>query len=320
MSTVIVAGASAIALEVAAIEDPAPGVRTLRLTPAPGEPALTPYAPGAHVEVEAGDRRNAYSLIGDPRDTSHYAISVLRCDDGLGGSRFLHEQVRPGDRLRVGRPKSAFAPPAAARSHLLVAAGIGVTPFLSYARAFARTGTPYALHAVHRLGFEPHAGLDELPSGRVTHHAGRDAFWSALPELLNEARLGTHLSVCGPPDMIESVLDAARQRGWPEHRLHSERFKGIEAPPGEPFRAHLMRAGVTVDVPSGTSLLDALLSAGAQVPFLCRQGICGECRVGVLGGVPDHHDLHLSQAQRDAGNAVMPCVSRCTGAELDLDL
>lgn len=304
---------------VAGIEEPTDHVRTLRLVTATATP-LAPYAPGSNIEVRCGDVRNQYSLIGDPRDTSHYAISVLRVADGGGGSRWLHDEVRRGDLLEIGPPRSAFAPPAAARHHLLVAAGIGVTPFLSYARAFARTRTSYELHYVHRARQDPHAGLLGLPMAAVRRYEGREALAAALPELLVDARLGTHLSVCGPPAMIDATLDLARTYGWPEHRLHAERFVGIDAPPGEPFTAHLSRSGTSVEVPSGTSLLDAVTDAGADVPSLCRQGVCGECKVRVLSGRPLHHDLHLSGAQRDAGDVVMACVSRSEGPDLELDL
>lgn len=304
---------------VAGIEEPTHEVRTLRLVSATAAP-LTPYAPGSNIEVQCGEVRNAYSLIGDPRDTSHYAISVLRLPDGSGGSRFLHDEVRRGDLLTISPPKSAFAPPAAARHHLLIAAGIGVTPFLSYARAFARTGASYELHYVHRKAHDPHAGLLNLPMTAVHRYAGRGALDAALPELLDGARLGTHLSVCGPPAMIDAVLAAARDRGWPEHRLHSERFVGVEAPPGEPFTARLARSGISVDVPTGTTLLEVVLDAGIDLPNLCRQGVCGECKVGVLAGTPLHHDLHLSAAQHAAGDVLMACVSRCAGDELELDL
>lgn len=307
-----------IELQVAAIDLPAPGVRTLRLVPTERAP-LTSFAPGSHVEVQCGEIRNAYSLISDPRDTSAYAISVLRCADG-GGSAYLHDEVTRGDVLRVSAPKSAFAPPSSARHHLLIAAGIGITPFLSYARAFARTGAGWTLHYVHRADQDPHAEVHALPAERVHRHLGRDALGAALPELLASAGLGTHLSVCGPPEMIDEVLAEARAAGWPEHRLHSERFVGVEAPPGEPFTAHLTATGRTVAVPSGTPLLDALLDAGVDVPNLCRQGVCGECKVRVTAGVPLHHDLHLSAAERDAGDVLMACVSRCDGPDLELDL
>lgn len=311
--------APSLDVTVAALEQPAPGVRTLRLVPAQRGP-LRPYAPGSHVEVDCGDHRNAYSLISDPRDTSHYAISVRRLEQGRGGSRWLHDAVRRGDVLRIGTPRSQFAPPASARFHLLIGAGIGVTPFLSYARAFARTRVPYVLHAVHPAGSPAHAALRELPAAAVRTHSGRAALRRALPALLERAPAGTHMSVCGPPAMIDELLATARDHGWPEHRLHSERFTGVQAPAGEPFRVRLARSGGTLDVAAGTPLLDALEAAGVAVPSLCRQGVCGECRVGVLAGRPDHHDLHLSPAERARGDVMMACVSRCAGDDLELDL
>lgn len=102
-------------VRVAAVESPAPGVRTLRLEPPDGR-ALLPFAPGSHVEVECGGRRNAHSLASDGRDPSHYAISVLRSPAGGTGSAWLHDGVRPGDTLRIGPPRSAVAAPARRRA------------------------------------------------------------------------------------------------------------------------------------------------------------------------------------------------------------
>jgi ferredoxin-NADP reductase len=306
-------------VRVAAVESPAPGVRTLRLVPLDGR-ALLPFAPGSHVEVECGGRRNAYSLTSDGRDPSHYAISVLRSPDGGVGSAWLHEEVGPGDALRIGAPRSAFPPPATARHHVLVGAGIGVTPFLSYARAFTRRRTGFVLHHVHRAGTPPHADVLALPDRHVRLHEGREAFLAELPRILDDAPIGTHLSVCGPAPMIDATLEAARAAGWPEHRLHAERFVGVEAPPGRPFTAHLVRTGGRVDVAADESLLDALERGGADVPSLCRQGVCGECRVGVRAGELEHHDLYLTEEERQAGTAIMPCVSRCSSDRLELDL
>ncbi len=59
-------------------------------------------------------------------------------------------------------------------------------------------------------------------------------------------------------------------------------------------------------------MLEALEEAGVEVPpNLCRQGVCGECRIPPLAtGSPIHRDLYLSAEEKDAGDAVMPCVSR----------
>ena len=54
-------------------------------------------------------RRNAYSLMSRPSDTSHYMISVRRDENGRGGSRFLHDEIRVGTRLVIGHPVNLFA-------------------------------------------------------------------------------------------------------------------------------------------------------------------------------------------------------------------
>jgi uncharacterized 2Fe-2S/4Fe-4S cluster protein (DUF4445 family) len=50
------------------------------------------------------------------------------------------------------------------------------------------------------------------------------------------------------------------------------------------IRVHFLPMDVTVDVPAGTVLLDAALDHGINVETLCGgKGICGKCRVRILG-------------------------------------
>lgn len=69
-----------------------------------------------------------------------------------------------------------------------------------------------------------------------------------------------------------------------------------------------------------TSLLDALLDSGFDVPNLCRQGVCGECKLPVRAGQIEHRDLYLTDEEKSTGDVMMPCVSRAVGADLELDL
>ncbi len=52
----------------------------------------------------------------------------------------------------------------------------------------------------------------------------------------------------------------------------------------------------------------------------CREGTCGTCETGVLGGEPDHRDSLLSDDERAAGEVMMVCVSRSRSPRLVLDL
>jgi ferredoxin-NADP reductase len=316
-------GVTTIDVRVAGVRELAADVRELTLVPLDGAP-LPAFSAGSHVIVHLPDvtpRRNAYSLACAPWATDAYRIAVRRIDAGRGGSRYVHELVGEGDVLAIEPPRNLFAAPAPARRHLLVAGGIGITPFVSYAHELRRRGAPFELHHAFR---EADGGplLDELEAlapGVVHGHRGR-RLMAALDGVLRSQPLGTHLSVCGPGAMMDAVVAAARERGWPAARIHLERFAS-ETGPMEPFEVVLGRDGRRLAVSADETLLEALERAGLDVPYQCRQGVCGECRTGVLDGVPDHRDVFLTAGEREACADVMPCVSRCApGGALVLDL
>ena len=310
---------SELLLEVAAVTDAAPGIRALTLRD-PGGSLLPGHAPGSHVVLSCGERRNAYSLTGDGAPSPECRISVLLCPDGAGGSAFVHS-LAVGDLVSVSRPRSAFAPVATARHHVLVAGGIGITPMLSHARAAVRWGRSFELLYGHRPGAGAHREeLAALCGERLAVHESTPAMLEAVRAALADRPIGTHVYVCGPAPLIDFVERTAEELGWPPERVHAERFSAADLDPGESFTARLVRSGAEVSVPSGVSLLAALEAAGVAVPNMCRQGVCGECRVPVVAGRPLHRDLYLSEAERTAGDAVMCWVSRSLDDELELDL
>lgn len=307
-------------LVVADIVERPGGIRSLALA-APGGGELPGFTAGSHLVVGCGEKANAYSLTGEGLFPDRYTISVLRQDEGRGGSLFMHE-LSLGDTVRASRPRSAFAPVTDARLHLLIAGGIGITPILSHARAAAAWGREAAILYVHGPGSGAH--LDDLEA--VARAAGfelavcegRAALPEAIAAFLDDRPLGSHLYTCGPDGFMDWILDEARAAGWPEDRLHSEAFGSAALDPGAPFTARLAGSGERVAVPAGVSLLEALEATGRAIPNMCRQGVCGECVLPVRRGRPLHRDSFLSDDERDS--AIMPCVSRCLDAELELDL
>ncbi|MGY1722631.1 PDR/VanB family oxidoreductase [Blastococcus sp. SYSU DS0533] len=317
--TVVHAGPGTLLLRVTGVREAAPGIRTVELASADGA-ALPAFPPGSHLVLHCGERRNAYSLTGAGIAPESYSISVLLCPDGSGGSRWVHDLV-VGDVVAADGPRSAFAPVATARHHLLVAGGIGITPLLSHARAAARWNRDFTLLYGYRPGAGAHLDeLRELCGPRLEEHPDVAGFVARIEAALASAPLGIHLYACGPAALLDTVLSAAERLGWPEARVHTERFSAAALDPGDPFEVTLARSGRRVAVPSGVSLLEALEDSGVPVPNLCRQGVCGECRVPVLSGLPLHRDLFLTQAEKAAADSVMCCVSRSTGPALELDL
>jgi ferredoxin-NADP reductase len=271
---------------------------------------------GAHVilEIPGPNRtwKNAYSLVSGPNCRSVYEIIVRRVAESRGGSAWLHDHVNTGDVLEVSAPQNLFAPSRTAKKHLLLSAGIGITPFLSYLQVLAN---PFELHHCCKQEDAP-AFAALLPNAaNVTLHTSRNSL--NLNTLLAAQKLDTHLSICGPEDFMDAVLSTAQHLGWPGPKIHKESFGGATG--GAPFTVHLHRSQRTLHVGPEESLLEALEAAGLAPPSLCRGGACGECELAVLEGIPDHHDHFLSDAKRAANTAIMACVSRAKTSELVLD-
>jgi len=309
---------STIDLVVTAIDDSVPGVRSLTLAHPDGT-TLPSFTPGSHIVVQCGDVANAYSLTSDSVQPTQYDISVLELPDGKGGSRWIHN-LTVGDPVSVLPPRSAFAPILRARKHLLVAAGIGVTPMISHLRAAKQWGRDTELLYVHRPGRGAH--LDDIAALTDTARifTNRADFLGVLPDTLAAQPFGAHLYICGPTTFIDDVVAAATAHGWPQSRIHFERFGVGALDPGEPFTVKLANSGTTIAVDSGVSLLEALEAAGHNIPNLCRQGVCGECRLTVSSGEIEHRDMYLTDADKAAGDAIMACVSRAASPELELKL
>ncbi|MBL4926863.1 PDR/VanB family oxidoreductase [Fuscibacter oryzae] len=286
--------------------------------------ALPVFSGGAHVVVEMPDgavlRRNSYSLISDPVDSSGYEIAVRREDAGRGGSRYMHSRLRLGDLLRVTVPVNLFSLDLRAKRHLMIAGGIGITPFLAQLKQIARLHAPFELHYAVRSRDEA-AALPLLPDLPQVHlHVSDEGNRMDLGAVLAGQPLGTHVYTCGPEGLIDAVAETAARLGWPKGALHSEAF--LSPPPGAPFDVTLARSGRKITVGPHQSLLEALEAAGVQPDWSCRGGACGRCETAVIrcDGHIEHHDHWLNDAEKASQTRIMPCVSRFSGADLALDL
>ena len=312
-----------LAVTVSEVIDVTPMIKRFRFEATDGGP-LPAFSGGAHVIVEMreGDilRRNPYSLMSPPTQTSSYTISVRRDDKGRGGSLFLHQQVRPGHRLTLSPPVNLFPIDWRARRHVLIAGGIGITPFLAQMVQHAAAGTDFELHLAVRERAQG-AYLDELEArygDRIHVYCDDRGERIDLDRLLEAQPLGTHLYVCGPAGMMEWILATARTAGWPDQSLHSERF--LAPASGAPYEVMLAISNKAIRVTEHQSMLDAIEAAGVEAPYMCRGGACGECETEVLAceGRILHNDDFLSDEAKASGRRIMPCVSRFEGTTLVL--
>ncbi|MGI5200240.1 PDR/VanB family oxidoreductase [Spirillospora sp. CA-108201] len=281
------------------------------------------WRPGAHIDLLLGDGlERQYSLCGDPADRIRLQIAVLREPAGRGGSRQVHDRLAVGDEIGVRGPRNNF-PLVPAPGYLFVAGGIGITPILPMIEAARAQGVPWRLLYGGRTRSSMAFTDRLLECGPVAVQIRPEDEFGLLDivSALDAAPAGTAVYGCGPEPLLRAVEAAVAER--PGLHLHLERFTPRERDPDAvdtAFEVELRRSGRVLRVAAGTSLLDTLTEAGAEIDFSCREGTCGTCETGVLDGVPDHRDSLLTDEEKAANDVIFPCVSRCLSRRLVLDL
>jgi vanillate O-demethylase ferredoxin subunit len=300
----------------------APHVTSFELRPLDGG-ELPAFTAGAHIDLRLGNGlARSYSLTNSQDERHRYVIGVQKDRASRGGSKWVHENLRVGDIVSIDGPRNNFALDEAAGQSILIAGGIGITPILCMARRLSalrhdwrlvycarRRADAAFLDDLAAFGSRVSFNFDEEPGGRLLDIAG----------VVRAAPADAHLYCCGPAPMLAAFEAATAE--LPRERVHVEYFGAKEAPAAAgALKVLLARSGREFVVPQGKSILETLLDAGLDVAHSCTQGVCGACETKVLEGVPDHHDLVLTEAEQASGNTMMICCSRAKSERLVLDL
>ncbi|QGZ58978.1 PDR/VanB family oxidoreductase [Paraburkholderia acidiphila] len=291
---------------------------------------LPAFEAGAHIDVHVDGFVRQYSLCNRPSEAGAYRIGVLRDAASRGGSVAMHA-LEAGTILEISTPKNHFALDEQATHTILLAGGIGITPLIAMAEQLREAGRTFELHYCAR---DPQraAFRERLAEAGFAEHTrfyfdseGADARID-LARVLRAPHDGKHAYVCGPAGFIDAVLGAAASAGWPAQNVHREYF-GVAQPPANTdadangaFQVTLASCQRVIDVPAGTSIVEALRAGGIELPVSCEQGVCGTCLTRVISGEPDHRDVYLTDEERAANDQLLPCCSRSRTPMLVLDL
>ena len=313
-------------VRIRAIRDATRDIREFELEAADGGP-LPEFAAGAHIAVAtpAGVMRQ-YSLCNPPDQTDHYRIAVKREAQGRGGSASMVDHLAIGDTLNIGAPVNQFELDPRAKSFLLIAGGIGITPLLCMAHALIAEGSRRFKLVYLTRDRATTAFLDELASPELQphvtlHHDQGDPSreFDLWPLLEKPGSLtGQHVYCCGPRGLMDAVRDMTGH--WPASAVHFESFGADTAPHADdqPFTVACVKSGVQFEVPVGRSILDIARSHGLSVPSSCESGTCGSCKTALIAGEADHRDLVLMPEEH--ASKIMVCVSRARSPLLEIDL
>lgn len=298
---------------------------------------------GQHLTLSAGVRgeqvERCYTISSPPTRAETLSITVKRQPGGVF-SPWLHEEVRPGDRIRARGPSGVFTTEEhPARAYLFLSAGSGITPAMSMTRMLADIGSDASVRFVHsarspvdiifrrELEALRETGLDlevtvvceaDHPTDRWVGPKGRlsvDLLRWVAPDVTTR-----EVFLCGPPGYMAAtghVLDAL---AVDPDRVHRESFSfgptllafDGASDAGE-FRIDLRSSGRTITCSADSTVLDAVLQAGVMLRSSCRQGLCGTCKLTLLGGEVDmRHQGGIRPREIERGS-ILPCCSRPLG-------
>ncbi|KIA66803.1 ferredoxin--NADP reductase [Nocardia vulneris] len=258
---------------------------------------------------QTGSVARCYSLSGNPHRDEVLTVTVKRVAGGYA-SNWLCDNIVPGSTLTVLEPSGTFGPDGTNGDLLLLAAGSGITPVMSIIKTVLACGTGdvVLIYANRDPESTIFAGqLEQLTREHPDRFQVRHWFETDrgvpdaaafTPLVAPFAARATYL--CGPAGFMAVAAAALAGLGVPASRMHREEYRSLtenpfEQPeptssPGSPgadgatLEVEIDGDRHTLTWPRQEKLLDVLLEQGIDVPYVCRESICGTCVCSVRKG------------------------------------
>lgn len=261
------------------------------------------------------DIRRTYSICSSPLD-NEWKVAIKKVEGGLFSS-YANNQLKKGDVLEVMQPVGKFyveLDPANKKNYLGFAAGSGITPLLSIIKTTLRTEPDSSFTLVYGNKSRSSIIFFEELEGLKNKYLQRFNFINILSRErtdapINFGRINTEklteleklidypsfddTFICGPEEMIFLVKDFLEAKGIDKKKIHFELFttpgqkKTTVYSPQSNHSGPTSKISVKVDgrsfdfdlsLTSETTILDAALKQGADLPFACKGGVCCTCK------------------------------------------
>ena len=331
---------SAVILQLVRITQQTPDTKTLRFTLAENHQLAT--KPGQFLTFtflfDGKKVIRSYSICSSPGATRYIEITPKRVEKGCA-SVFLNDRAAIGMTVEAIGPFGQFYFDEARHKRVvLIAGGSGITPIMAilrYIDDFCLPTTATLLYSVRThddIIFR--TDLEELRSrlDNFQYHillSQPRAEWSGPKGRLNREFVEcaikepstNHFFICGPGPFMETARQILAELGVAPERIIWESF-GSGVTPGSPHEAEsaqttstieFVRSAKTHSARHGQTLLQAAEQCGVNIPFGCRQGQCGTCKVKLLeGAVSMEAEQGLPHNLKEQGY-VLTCVGHAKG-------
>ncbi len=305
-------------LKVIAIFQETPDVRTFRLADPGGASLPFNYKPGQFLtfSLQPEDKlvKRSYTIASSPSQRDYIEVTIKREEQGLV-SRYMHDQVTPGDLLQLTAPAGKFHfDGTQADNIVLLSGGVGVTPMMSATRYLtahcwpgniyflfcARTSNDFIFRQELELLQQRHPNLHVLAS--MTRAEGtswmgpREQFTAEMIKGFVPDITQHRAHICGPPAMMDAVKDMLLSLGVSATQIKTEAFGTAKRAPASKSpvipvspdqvvpKVTFSTSKKTADLPPDKTILEAADDSGVEIENSCRSGTCGSCKVKLLSG------------------------------------
>ena len=337
------------ALRVGLITRETPEVQTFRLV-SPTSPELPfHFLPGQYLNltlmVDGQKVLRSYTIASSPTRADFCELTIKREELGVS-SKHMHDAIREGDLLDISAPAGRFTfTGSEAKSLVLVAAGVGITPLMSKIRYLTDMDWSGEIHLIFAAKTKSdiifREELDALqqrfPKLRVTLILSREpgTTWQGergritrefLSRVVDDIR-SKRVHICGPDAMMEAAVAMLRELGVPDKQIKLESFTRAavagtkaEAPAestistkGDEVAASITfaQSGKSKPMTMKQTILQASEDLGVEIPHDCQAGVCGTCKTKLISGrVVMDVEAALDASDR-ANNIILSCQARC---------
>lgn len=276
---------------------------------------------GIRTTINGSELRRSYSLCSTPLQ-NEWRVAIKKVPGGQF-STYANEALAAGAELELMKPMGHFGTiynPTQKKKYIAIAAGSGITPVISILKTILQT-EPQS-HCTLVYGNRNRASIifkEELEALKnkylqrfsLIHILSREGTDAAInhgridaakcQQLFNKA-IPLHADeyfICGPEEMIFTVKDFLANSGVEKSQIHFELFSTAAVQPlqqaakvstdaierNSTVSIKLDGISFNVGVPFyGTSILDAALAGGADLPYSCKGGVCCTCKARLLAG------------------------------------
>ncbi|MEO6490616.1 MAG: 1,2-phenylacetyl-CoA epoxidase subunit PaaE [Ferruginibacter sp.] len=271
--------------------------------------------------VNGEEIRRSYSLCTAPHE-NEWRVAVKKVAGGLF-SEFANDVLKAGDVLDVLPPTGKFnaklqtTTPA---NYLAIAAGSGITPIMSIIKHTFRSQEDSTFTLVYgnksRNSIMFFDELEDLKNRYIQRfnfinilskeRTDSEIFYGRIDgQKLNSLERIVPYStfdeiyLCGPEPLIFTASEVLQQKGIDKSRIHFELFttpgqKQSTVKVATPVEDSGPKSEITIKLDgrsfdfklgfNSSSILDAALQEGADLPFACKGGVCATCRAKLVSG------------------------------------